>query len=150
MECPKSDAISNLWDATKSSAELFRDNLFNFLKCCTVIFDKNWHNSIEAPLEIPLREVKDNVTVWFFMENQGNEHQVSQATASSKSAFEILMRRKTVCLSKKPAITKKEELYNDLLMLKKDLKFPQELSENASKLFKYLTDALWEIDGNHN
>ena len=35
-------------------------------------------------------------------------------------------------------------------MLKKDLKFPQELSENASKLFKYLTDALWEIDGNHS
>ena len=35
-------------------------------------------------------------------------------------------------------------------MLKKDLKFLQEQSENASKLFKYLTDALWEIDGNHS
>ena len=75
---------------------------------------------------MPLCKVKDHVTVWFFVENQGNEHQVSQATTFSKSAFEILMRRKTVCLSKKPTTTKKVELYNELLMLKKDLKFPQE------------------------
>ena len=95
---------------------------------------------------MPLRKVKVNVTVWFFAENQDNEHQVSQATRSSKSAFEILMRRKTVCLSKKPTTTKKDELYNDLLIMKKDLKFPQEQTENASML--YLTDALWAIDGN--
>ena len=70
------------------------------------------------PLGMPLRKVKDNVTIWFFVENQGNEHQVSQATASFKSAFEILMRRKTVYLSEKPTTTKKDELYNDLLIMK--------------------------------
>ena len=32
----------------------------------------------------------------------------------------------------------------------KDLKFQQEQTENTSKLFKYLTDALWAIDGNHS
>ena len=72
-------------------------------------FDKNRHNSIEAPLEMPLRKVKDNVTASFSVENQG-KLTVSQATESSKSAFEIL--RKTVCLSKKPTTTKKDELYN--------------------------------------
>ena len=70
------------------------------------------------PLGMPLRKVKDNVTIWFFVENQGNERQVSQATASFKSAFEILMRRKTVYLSEKPTTTKKDELYNDLLIMK--------------------------------
>ena len=34
--------------------------------------------------------------------------------------------------------------------MRKDLKFPQEQTENASKLFKYLTDALWAIDGYHS
>ena len=68
---------------------------------------------MEAPLEMPLRKVKDNVTAWFFVENQGNEDQVSQATGSSKSGFEILMRRKIVCLSKNSTTTKMDELYNE-------------------------------------
>ena len=34
--------------------------------------------------------------------------------------------------------------------MKKDLKSPQEQTENTSKLSKYLTDALWVIDGNYN
>ena len=33
---------------------------------------------MEAPLEMPLRKVKDNVIAWFFVENQGNEDQVSK------------------------------------------------------------------------
>ena len=72
VECRKSDTISNLWGANKSSVELFRNDLCNLLKCCTVTFDKNRHNSIEAPLKMPLRQVKDNVTVSFSVENQGN------------------------------------------------------------------------------
>ena len=126
MECQKSDTISNLWDANKSSVELFRNDLFN-LKCCTVAFDKNRHNSIEAPLEMPLRKVKDNVTASFSVENQG-KLTVSQATESSKSAFEIL--RKTVCLSKKPTTTKKDELYN--------------WSPNNEKRFKMSTRTNWK------
>ena len=34
--------------------------------------------------------------------------------------------------------------------MRKDLKCPQEQTENASKLFTYLTDALWAIDGYHS
>ena len=60
------------------------------------------------------------------------------------------MRTKTVCLSKRPTTTKKDELYNDFLIMKKDLKFPQDQNENASNLFKYLTDTLSKINSNQS
>jgi len=104
-------------------------------------------NAVAAPLKMPLRVIKRNMSIWFLLQaNQLNEH----VTKPKKvNAFDLLMKPKTVNLQKKESNNNKHTMFNDTIDLYKS-KVSVQGHKKVQDLIQTVTDCLWEIDSNTN
>lgn len=152
VESLKYGTISSLWDSVKFNEPQLAE--YDLHKACTVSYLGTKVIPVDAPMVMPIAKVENNVTVWFLVDpkSEDNADEVTNTNKTGgKNAFDVLMSKKTKTITAKELVnSKKDELYNDLVSLKGLLTVDTEETTNVKKLFTFLADALWAIDGNHS